>query len=100
MNIFRRDPDTYLFSNPVGGTLATNTLRNCKDKVERDLDIKFDFRTCRRTYAQFAIDDGFPIESVSVILGHSTTRTTEHNYGRVRPERVISAVVGGWYFDE
>jgi integrase len=100
LKLYIRDPDTYLFPNPIGGMLATNTYRNSKQHVEKDLGIKFDYRMCRRTYAQFMLDDGFPIEDVSVIMGHATTRTTEHNYGRKRPERVLASVVQGWYSDE
>lgn len=41
--------------------------------VERDLGIRFDLRQCRRTFGQRYLDRDLDIESVSVLMGHSTT---------------------------
>lgn len=34
----------------------------------------------RRTYGQTLLDRGVPLETVSVMLGHSSTTTTERHY--------------------
>lgn len=70
----------YIFSNRKGEYLSDDKLRQDKDKVAADLDFKFDFRMCRRTYAQYLVDEGFATDLVSVVLGHSNTRTTELAY--------------------
>jgi hypothetical protein len=44
---------------------------------------------CRRSYGQTAKDLGLSIEDVSVLLGHSSTKTTEEYYARVRSDGVI-----------
>ena len=43
----------------------------------------------RRTFGQLMIDDGVPLETVSRMLGHSTTSMTERSYARVGLSRVV-----------
>lgn len=43
----------------------------------------------RRTYGQFKIDEGVPLETVSHMLGHSSTAMTEKKYARVGMVRVM-----------
>ena len=64
------------------GYLSSNSLRKIKMIVEKDINEKFDFRTCRRTFGQQYIDSGVKVESVSVAMGHMTTNTTEKYYCR------------------
>jgi integrase len=86
-----------MFCNPSsGGPLAANTFRVGKSHIEALTGIKFDFRQCRRTYAQLAIDEGAQVASVSLVLGHTNTRTTEDAYGRIRPDMAIADIVGRW----
>jgi len=86
----------YIFANRQGKFLSDDKLRQDKDKVCVDLDFHFDFRMCRRTYAQYLVDEGFPIDRVSVVLGHSNTRTTELAYARPRDDRVVRQIVDSW----
>ena len=50
----------------------------------------------RRTYAQYLIDEGFPIEWVFVVLGHSSSKTTEKSYARPREDRVVRSIADSW----
>jgi len=56
------------------------------EKIARDIrevsGIEFDFRTLRRTYGQTLINKGVQLQSVSLMLGHTTTKTTETYYCR------------------
>ncbi len=87
----------FFFCNPYdGGALASNTLRLGKSTIEKMSGVKFDFRKLRRTYAQLALDEGAGISSVSLVLGHTNTRTTEDAYGRLRPDMAVADVAYGW----
>ena len=70
--------------NGADGYLSGNAIRNIKATVEDDLDVKFDLRTCRRTFGQRYLDSDVDIESVSVLMGHASTKTTEGFYSRKR----------------
>lgn len=73
-----------LFPSPQSenGYLSSNSLRRIKTKVEADIGVKFDLRMCRRTFGQKYVDAGLEIESVSVLMGHASTKTTEGYYCR------------------
>ena len=72
-----------------GGYMQGNTLRRLKDIVSEDIGFDFDLRICRRTFAQRLIDTGVDIETVSVLMGHKTTATTEGSYGRLKGEMAV-----------
>ena len=76
--------------------LSINGIREIKNIVEKDLNIKFELRACRRTFGQKYIDSDLDIESVSVLMGHSTTRTTEKYYGRRRNLQAIEKAKSVW----
>jgi len=57
-------------------------LHSVKGELEAELGMRFDFRMLRRAYGQNALDRGARIDSVSVALGHASTRTTETYYAR------------------
>jgi Site-specific recombinase XerD len=78
------------------GFLTTNSLRKIKGLVEKETDAKFDFRTLRRTYGQQLIDSGVDIESVSVSMGHATTKTTEGFYARKRNSKANDRIRQSW----
>ena len=73
-----------------------NSLRVIKHIVEEDLGIKFDLRQCRRTFGQRYLDKDLDIESVSVLMGHASTKTTEGFYSRKRLDRAIENAIGTW----
>ncbi len=78
------------------GHLSSNGVRRIKEVVERDLGIKFDLRTCRRTFGQRYLDKGLDIESTSVLMGHSTTKTTESFYSRKKNKHAIDNAMQVW----
>jgi integrase/recombinase XerD len=78
------------------GRLSSNTLQKLKKMVEIDTGLTFNLRTCRRTYGQLSIDQGLNIESVSVIMGHSITKTTETYYCRKRQDTAIREAQEAW----
>ena len=50
--------------------------------VLRKMGIQFSPHGLRRTYGQVLLDLGVDIQTVSVMLGHSSTQTTERHYCR------------------
>ncbi len=75
-----------------GGYFASNTIRSMKALVEKDIGKNFDLRQCRRTYGQRLIDNGVGVESVSKMLGHKNTVTTENCYCGLREDDAISTI--------
>ena len=51
-------------------------------KVREISGIAFQFRTLRRTYGQSLLNRGVALPSVSLMLGHNSTLTTEKYYCR------------------
>jgi len=62
--------------------ISSKRMRYLKQKVQAQSGVKFELRTLRRTYGQNLLNRNVPIESVSIVLGHSSTRTTEKYYCR------------------
>ena len=87
-----------LFPSPDSkdGFLAANTLRDIKRIVESDVGERFDFRKLRRTFGQQLVDSDIDIESVSVAIGHSTTKTTELYYARRKSEAANAKIRSTW----
>lgn len=67
-----------------------------KTHVELASGIRFQFRELRPTFAQYAKDHGAPIEAISKCLRHTSTRTTELYYARIRDESAFSQVRQVW----
>lgn len=78
------------------GFLSSNSIRNIKVIVEKDAKVKFDLRMCRRTFGQRYLDRDLDIESVSVLMGHSSTKTTEGFYSRKKLDHAIQNAIGTW----
>ena len=100
MTLTGNDPDSPLFPNRVGGALSENGLRLDRVAVNEGTGVSFDFRMCRRTYGQYLLDEGYSLDYVSSLLGHTNETTTAVFYGRVRPDRVVKTVVKGWFSPE
>ncbi|HXZ23979.1 MAG TPA: hypothetical protein VEH08_04510, partial [Methanomassiliicoccales archaeon] len=78
------------------GYLSSNSLQKMKSLVEEQTKTKFELRACRRTFGQNLIDQGASVESVSILLGHCTTKTTETYYARKRQDDAIREVSTLW----
>ena len=74
-----------------GGYLQANTLRKLKCKAEEVVGEEFDLRICRRTYGQRLINKGVTIETVSKIMGHKNTMTTENYYGSMSSSLAVDS---------
>ena len=64
----------------IGGYVCYNKLQKLKNLVERELEIRFDYRKCRRTYGQRAINEGQSMHDVSLVMGHCSMATTQKDY--------------------
>jgi integrase/recombinase XerD len=64
--------------------------------VQKETGVIFDGRATRRTYGQTGIDQGVPIDAISRMLGHSSTKTTEKYYCRRSNEAAIAEAQKVW----
>lgn len=71
------------------GYFSPNSLGRLKRIVEEGVGSRFELRACRRTFGQGCIDEGMPVETVSLLLGHATSKTTESYYCRKRQDAAI-----------
>jgi integrase/recombinase XerD len=62
--------------------IGSTTVDDWKRKVIARSGVRFSPHGLRRTYGQMLLDRGVNIETVSVMLGHNSTRTTEAHYCR------------------
>ncbi|MEM0342901.1 MAG: site-specific integrase [Thermoplasmata archaeon] len=67
-----------------------------KAQIELASGIRFQWKELRPTFAQYAKDKGAPIEAISKCLRHTSTRTTELYYARIRDENAFSLVRQAW----
>ena len=79
------------------GYFTTNSLSKLRAIVKDETGVEYDGRKCRRTFGQKCIDDGMPLEDVSLFLGHNTTRTTEGSYCRKRPTVAMEEARRIWH---
>jgi len=94
---YQRDvPALFPSYSSSDGYLSGNTMRTIRKIVEHDLEIKFDYRMCRRTFGQQYIDAHLNVESVSVLMGHASSKTTEEYYCRQKNRVAIENAKGVW----
>lgn len=56
---------------------------------ESTTGVRFSFTLCSATWTQLLIDDGISTDAVSVLLGHSSTVTTNKYYAKMRQKRAV-----------
>mgnify|MGYP003828435005 CR=1 FL=1 len=78
------------------GSFSINGTTMLRTIVMRETGVKFDLRACRRTYGQVGIDDGVELDTVSIMLGHANTRTTETYYARKKNEAAVADARKVW----
>jgi integrase/recombinase XerD len=78
------------------GVFSLNGLTDLRGIVKRETGVNFDLRMCRRTFGQVGIDNGVSTESVSRMMGHSSTKTTEKYYCRKTQESAIQEAQQVW----
>jgi len=69
--------------------LADNTIRKHRLLASEDCGVKYDGRKCRRSYGQYLKDHRLEIESVSRLMGHCSTKTTEEYYARIPQDMAV-----------
>jgi integrase len=87
-----------------GGFYSSNGFREMKARLEKlvNLDtekgkkLTFNLKTFRTTFCQQSIDRGAKIDSVAVAMGHSSTKTTETFYGRMRTDKALDDLNRAW----
>lgn len=67
-----------------------------KAHIELVSGVRFRWKDFRPTLAQSCKDAGAPIEAISKVLRHSSSKTTERYYARIRPESAFSQVKSAW----
>lgn len=65
-----------------GKPYTSKHMRSLKRKICRCSGVQFELRALRRTYGQQLLNRNVAIETVSLALGHTSTRTTETYYCR------------------
>ena len=78
------------------GHLSGNGFREIKSRIEVKIGEKFELRDCRRGFGQNYLDKGLNIEAVSVLMGHSSTKTTEGYYCRKSQANAIEEAKEVW----
>ena len=78
------------------GCYSQQGLSELRKLIRKETGIEFDGRACRRTYGQQAIDQGVPLDAVSRMLGHKTTKTTETYYCRRTNDSAIAVAQQVW----
>lgn len=83
-------------SQRADGGMSPNHLRQAIQIVRKESGVTFDYRKLRRTFGQRYIDSNLDLESLSVLMGHRTTKTTELYYARRRNAAAIQRAVDSW----
>ena len=85
-----RSPALFPPSRGTNRYMVGNSVRKVLSFALDDLNLSADPRTLRRSFGQNYLDSGIDsIESVSVLMGHSTTQTTEYYYARRRNQKAL-----------
>jgi integrase/recombinase XerD len=71
-------------------------FRKLKYPLEKEAGIRFKLKDFRSSYAQNLKDRGISIEVVSKALGHTSTKTTERFYARIRDASVFEEINRAW----
>ena len=80
----------------VGVPRRTAALFTLGIRIDARAGIRFDFRSLRRSFGQCALDRGVRYDTVSVLLGHKTTRTTETFYARRKYDQAVEELERVW----
>ena len=74
----------YMFFNDhTGDHLGKNMSATMRARVTKLTGVKFDFRQCRRTFADRCIHEKVDSEDLRSVLGHTDLRTLSVYYGRI-----------------
>ena len=87
----------YFFFNEYNGNhLSENMSYRFRKDIEKEIGIRFNFRDCRRTFMQNAVDDGIPQDTMSVIAGHRDRTTLDEFYAGVKQTTAVKELHKKW----
>jgi len=86
----------FFFSEYTGEMLSQNMSYRLRRDIEKEIGVKFDFRMCRRTYLQAAIDEDLSADTMSVIAGHNDRDTIDIYYARKRQKTAVETLHKRW----
>jgi integrase len=92
-NVHSKDPDMIY---------STSRFRAIKEELQtrvgKDIEgFEFQLKSFRDMYCQMNIDlNPSSLSAVALTMGHSTTRTTESHYGRIRQEKAFEMLESAW----
>jgi integrase len=78
------------------GVFSINGTTDLRSIVKEETGVEFDLQACRRTWGQVGIDSGVPIDVVSRMMGHASTKTTETFYARKKNDKAIAEARRVW----
>ncbi|UCE74834.1 MAG: site-specific integrase [Methanomassiliicoccales archaeon] len=78
------------------GYYSSNNFRQLKKEISECSGIDFSLKTFRASYAQMLKDRVASIESISKLMGHHTTKTTETYYARIKDSSVFNEINSIW----
>ncbi|MFG1703770.1 tyrosine-type recombinase/integrase [Nonomuraea sp. M3C6] len=87
-----------LWAEPRGHAMTYSAIYDLVKRIRRHTGLDFDPHWCRHTAATRMLRDGVPLESVSMLLGHSSIATTSAVYGHLTAadaRKVLEAA--GWF---
>jgi integrase/recombinase XerD len=78
------------------GFYSQTRFRGLKAMLELP-DVPFSLKTFRDTFCQMNIDlDPNLLSDISVSMGHTTTKTTEQHYGRIKTDQALDRLQTAW----
>lgn len=78
------------------GVFSQNGTTDLRKIVMEETGVQYDLRACRRTWGQVAIDSDVPVDAVSRMMGHASTKTTETFYARKKNDAAIAEAQQAW----
>jgi len=79
-------PDKLLFTTDSLGFIDDRNLLRAWQRVLKKANIRYrNFHTIRHTYATKLFENGIPLKTVSILLGHSDIKITANIYTHVMP---------------
>jgi site-specific recombinase XerD len=93
-----RHPQWVFVNKEKSGPLEAAVLTKVFGKVrnELDLDVFITYHTLRHSYATRLVEKGIPIETVAIVMGHASIKTTQTYLHLTQPlqEQIRTAVNG------
>ncbi|WP_257153836.1 tyrosine-type recombinase/integrase [Streptomyces lunaelactis] len=87
-----------LFAEPRGQALSYPAVYGLVKRIRRRTGLDFDPHWCRHSAATRMLRDGIPIETVSLLLGHSSVTVTLSVYGHLTAADARKAMeAAGWF---